>query len=102
MPHPAHVREWADRFAVLGDPGRLRLLLVLHWRGQTSVKDLAELSELSPASVSHALRLLRFAGMVSAERDGRLVLYQIDGDAVAPIMTHIVTVDAAFMAEQGR
>jgi hypothetical protein len=40
--------------------------------------------------------------MVSAERDGRLVRYQLDGDAVAPIMTHIVTVDAAFMAEQGR
>lgn len=93
MAHPAHVHDWAERFAVLGAPGRLRLLLILHESGPTSVNDLAERSGLSPTAVSHALRLLRFADMVTAERDGRLVLYRIDGEPAVTMVARVAATD---------
>jgi DNA-binding transcriptional ArsR family regulator len=75
--HPEHVNQWAERFAVLGDPSRLRLLLLIHRRGPISVSALSDASGLKPTTVSHALRLLRIAGMVDTTRDGHSRLYRL-------------------------
>ena len=41
------------------------------------VCDLAEMVEMSPSALSHALRLLRTAGVVTNRRDGRMVRYRL-------------------------
>jgi len=73
----AHVRTWADRFSLLADPKRLALLLALHRTGPLAVSDLAIATGMNDPAVSQALRLLRAAGVVAGEKEGRVVRYRV-------------------------
>ncbi|WP_232666118.1 ArsR/SmtB family transcription factor [Pseudonocardia sp. TRM90224] len=74
------VRRSAAVLDALGDVNRLSILLALHHAGDLCVSDLAFAVGMSDSAVSHALRLLRAHGMVSAHREGRLVRYRVTGD----------------------
>ena len=67
----------ADVFKLLGDVTRTRLLSALLEAGELCVCDLAEVVGVPETSVSHALRLLRTAGIVRNRRDGRMVYYSL-------------------------
>lgn len=67
----------ADVFRLLGDPTRTRLLFALLEAGELCVCDLAATVEVPETSVSHALRLLRTAGIVRNRRDGRMIHYSL-------------------------
>ncbi|MHC3470134.1 ArsR/SmtB family transcription factor [Streptomyces sp. 7R007] len=84
----ARVRTWADRFALLGDPKRLALLLALHRTGPMAVSDLALATDMNDPAVSQALRLLRAAGVVEGEKEGRVVRYRVVDDEVRLLLTH--------------
>jgi ArsR family transcriptional regulator, arsenate/arsenite/antimonite-responsive transcriptional repressor len=62
----------AARFAALGDPVRLQLLSILATSegGAVCVCDLVEPVGRSQATVSHHLKILREAGLVTSERRG--------------------------------
>ncbi len=68
----------ADQFKLLADPTRTRLLHALLEGGELCVCDLAETISVPESSVSHALRLLRAAGIVRNRRDGRMIYYSLD------------------------
>jgi DNA-binding transcriptional ArsR family regulator len=68
----------AALFRLLGDPTRARILLALVEAGELCVCDLAAVVEVSETAVSHALRLLRTAGIVRSRRAGRMVHYRLD------------------------
>ncbi len=68
----------ADLFKLLSDPSRVRLLFALVEAGELCVCDLAATVGAQESSVSHALRLLRTAGIVRNRRDGRMVYYSLD------------------------
>lgn len=78
MPSQANSQQLADSFRLLGDGNRVRILLALLKAGELCVCDLAATVESSDSTVSHALRLLRSAGMVRSRRDGRRVFYALD------------------------
>jgi DNA-binding transcriptional ArsR family regulator len=63
----------------LGDVNRLGIVLALRHAGDLCVSDLALVVGMSDSAVSHALRLLRAHGLVSAHRHGRLVRYRVTG-----------------------
>lgn len=63
----------------LGDLNRLSILLALRHAGDLCVSDLAFAVGMTDSAVSHALRLLRAHGMVTAHREGRLVRYRVTG-----------------------
>ena len=67
----------AELFRLLGDPARVRLLYALLEAGELCVCDLAATTGIPETSVSHALRLLRTAGVVRNRRDGRMVYYRL-------------------------
>jgi DNA-binding transcriptional ArsR family regulator len=67
-----------ELFRLLGDPTRVRLLYALAEAGELCVTDLAAVVEVPETTVSHALRLLRTAGVVRSRRSGRLVYYALD------------------------
>ncbi len=83
-----HVRAWADRFALLADPGRLSLLLALHETGPLAVSDLAVATGMRDPAVSQALRLLRAGGLVTGDRDGRIVRYRLVDPSIAEVLAH--------------
>jgi DNA-binding transcriptional ArsR family regulator len=67
----------ADVFDLLSDPSRVRVLFALLEVGEACVCDLAEMVHMSQSALSHALRLLRTAGVVTNRRDGRMVRYRL-------------------------
>jgi ArsR family transcriptional regulator len=66
----------ALRFRALGDETRLRIFEQLI-PGEQCVADLMESTALGQSLVSHHLRTLRDAGLVTDRRDGRWVYYAI-------------------------
>lgn len=84
------VAEAATVLDVLGEANRLSLLLALQHAGDLCVSDLAVAVGMSDSAVSHALRLLRAHGMVTAHREGRLVRYRLT-DGLARRVLEIVS-----------
>ncbi|MET7551301.1 metalloregulator ArsR/SmtB family transcription factor [Streptomyces sp. NPDC005479] len=85
---PEHVRAWADRFALLADPGRLALLLAIQHAGPVAVSDLAVATGMNDPAVSQALRLLRASGVVTGDKKGRVVRYRITDEAMSELLEH--------------
>ncbi len=85
----AHVHAWAERFALLADPGRLTLLLAIHAVPDICVSDLAVAASMNDSAVSQALRLLRAAGLVQARKDGRIMRYRLTDDTVHGLLHQI-------------
>jgi DNA-binding transcriptional ArsR family regulator len=79
----------AQRFALLGDPTRLALLLAMHHAGPISVSDLAVATNLNDTTVSQALRLLRASGAVAAARDGRISRYNVIDTDIAALLAQV-------------
>jgi ArsR family transcriptional regulator, lead/cadmium/zinc/bismuth-responsive transcriptional repressor len=86
MPEQGAVADLADVFALLGDPGRLRLLVALLEAGELCVCDLAAVTGMSESAVSHALRLLRAHRVVSVSRRGRMAYYRLDDGHVRMLL----------------
>lgn len=74
--------SWVQRFDLLGDPTRLRILLCMHRAPGICVTDLARALGMTSTSVSHALRILRNEGWVAVQRDGKKMTYRLDDDTV--------------------
>lgn len=73
-----------DLFRRLADPTRRHILDLLAERGPLTVGELAgEFPDLVASGISKHLMVLRAAGLVSATRQGRQRLYQIDADRLA-------------------
>ncbi|MGC5166769.1 metalloregulator ArsR/SmtB family transcription factor [Luteimicrobium sp. DT211] len=70
-------RHLAEILAALADPVRLRMLSLIGTVDEVGVRDLAALSDLAQPTVSHHLRVLRDAGLVSSQRRGNRVWYRI-------------------------
>jgi ArsR family transcriptional regulator, lead/cadmium/zinc/bismuth-responsive transcriptional repressor len=69
-------QKMAEFFALLGDANRLRILSILATQ-EVCVGDLATLLEMSESAVSHQLRSLKAARLVSYRRQGRHVYYAL-------------------------
>ena len=82
----AAIEARAKAFAVLGDPTRLTLLTAIKAAGPISVSDLAAATGLNDTTVSQTLRYLRAADVVSTERDGRVIRYQLTAGPVAALV----------------
>ncbi len=86
MPPDRDVVDLADVFSLLGEPGRLRLLMALLEAGELCVCDLAAVTGMSESAVSHALRLLRAHRVVSVNRRGRMAFYRLDDGHVRMLL----------------
>jgi len=74
-------REWrtiSRAFTALGDEHRQRILLTFERGERLNVGQIVEVSTLSRSAVSHHLKLLREAGVLSSAKSGKEVYYWID------------------------
>lgn len=69
----------AQVFKALGDPVRLRLLSLIgaHQGGEVCVCDLTTTFDLTQPTISHHLKVLREAGIITSERRGTWVYYRL-------------------------
>jgi DNA-binding transcriptional ArsR family regulator len=77
---PAATLVAAGRARALADPTRLTLACALAQTDELCVCDLAWIAERSQNLVSHHLRSLRAAGLVTTRRDGKMVLYALTAE----------------------
>ena len=75
------LRMIADRFKVLAEPMRLKILHSL-WDGELAVAEIMAATGGLQANVSKHLGLLQQAGMVRRRKDGLNVYYQIADETV--------------------
>ncbi len=78
----------AERFKVLGEPMRIRILDQLR-DGPRAVGVLAEALGTSQQNVSKHLALMHGAGIVSRERHGNAVLHAIADESVFEMCEHV-------------
>jgi len=75
---------------ILAHPVRLQLLdVLLHNEGRVCVCDLEAAVPVKQPTVSHHLRLLRGAGLVTSERDGLWAYYRVRRDALVALRSRI-------------
>jgi DNA-binding transcriptional ArsR family regulator len=84
-----HAIELAEMFRLMGDPSRLRIIL-LCLGPPVSVGAIAGRLALSPSLVSHHLRLLRAARILRAERHGKQVFYAAADEHIRGVILDMV------------
>ena len=78
---PAALDLIADRFSVLAEPARLRILNTL-MLGERTVSDLVDDTGLNQANVSKHLGVLRTSGFVGRRKEGLYAFYSIADPSV--------------------
>jgi ArsR family transcriptional regulator len=81
--------EVARRFALLGDPTRLRVVRALHDLDECSVQEVADAAGTTLANASQHLGRLREAGIVTRRRDGKSVRYSIADPTIEALCTTV-------------
>jgi ArsR family transcriptional regulator len=77
--HSRATQPFAPLFKALGDETRLEIVGLLAGRGkELCVCEIENHFELGQPTVSHHLRILREAGVVTSERRGTWVYYALD------------------------
>jgi ArsR family transcriptional regulator len=85
----ASAERLAGMFKALADPTRVRLLSLIaaHAGGEACICDLTAPVGLSQPTVSHHMRLLVEAGLVTREQRGRWAYYRVVPDTLAALGT---------------
>jgi ArsR family transcriptional regulator len=86
--------QLAPMFKALSDPIRLRLLSMIASTAEVCVCDLTDAFEVTGATISHHLRVLREAGMVEVERRGTWAYYRAKREAL-DLLGELLTGSAA-------
>ncbi|QOV97709.1 metalloregulator ArsR/SmtB family transcription factor [Rhodococcus pyridinivorans] len=91
LPAPARVEPAAAAARALGDPTRLTIAAALRAGDELCVCDMAWVVGQAQNLVSHHLRQLKHAGLVTSRRQGRLVMYTLTsrGRALVDAVTGI-------------
>jgi ArsR family transcriptional regulator len=71
------LRRLRDLYRALGDPTRLRIIGLLAEAGPMAVNELSARVALSQPLISWHLRILRVAGLVDPQRQGRTVICRL-------------------------
>ncbi len=85
--------EWlaiSKVFTALGDEHRQRILLTFEPGERLNVGQVVEVSTLSRTAVSHHLRVLREAGVLSSQKQGKEVYFWINKDFLLDALETVV------------
>src|SRR3954471_20046634 len=99
--------ELARVFKAMGDPVRLRLLSLIasHEGGEACVCDLTDVFDLTGPTISHHLKVLREAGLITGERRGTWIYYRVRPellDQVSAVLVPAAPDNPAGMMPAGR
>lgn len=86
-------------FKAIADPTRLKILMTITEAGNMQgvdehigicVHDIAEIVQMSQSAVSHQLRVLRHADLISKEKRGKHVYYSLSDSHVESIINQSI------------
>ena len=76
------MKNVSEMFKALGDPIRLEIVRLLVGK-QLCVCDILAAFQVSQPTISHHLKVLKYAGIVEDSRDGRWIYYRLNAAALA-------------------
>lgn len=85
LPQDETLYDLAELFKVFGDSTRIKILYAL-FEAEMCVCDIAELLGLTQSAISHQLRVLKSAKLVSFRREGKTVYYSLADQHVRSII----------------
>jgi ArsR family transcriptional regulator len=85
MPCEAELYELSDFFKILGDSTRINILFAIDGEAMC-VCDIANLLSMTKSAVSHQLKILRRADLVTYRKSGKNVFYTLADDHVRDII----------------
>lgn len=74
-----------ELFKIFGDSTRIRILYVL-FESEVCVCDLAEMLHMNQSAISHQLKILKQAKLVTGRREGKSVIYSLADEHVRTII----------------
>ena len=85
LPEEEKLADLADLFKVFGDSTRIRILFVL-FQSEMCVCDLAQSLNMNQSAISHQLKILKQAKLVTGRREGKSVIYSLADEHVRTII----------------
>lgn len=85
MPEEKLLYDLGDLFKVFGDTTRIRILYSL-FETELCVCAIAELLDMTQSAISHQLKVLKNANLVSSRREGKTIYYFLADDHVRSII----------------
>lgn len=95
MPADSSLQQLTELFKSFGDGTRMKILYALSL-SDMCVCAIAELLEMEQSAISHQLKKLREAKLVTSRREGRTIYYMLDDDHVR----ELVAVGFAHLTEE--
>lgn len=93
LPDPETIDRLSDFYKIMGDPTRLKILTALE-KSELCVSDLALVLEMTRSAISHQLKALKNAKLVTSRKEGKTVYYSLDDEHIHSIikvaLTHIL------------
>lgn len=83
-PDDPALQSMADLFKVFGDPTRVRILFAL-FQQEACVQEIANRLGMTQSAISHQLRILKQARLVSSRREGKSIFYALADDHIYTI-----------------
>ena len=85
MPDEDGLYDRGGLFKIFGDSTRIRILYVL-FESEVCVCDLAEMLHMNQSAISHQLKILKQAKLVTGRREGKSVIYSLADEHVRTII----------------
>ena len=85
MPEEAELYDLSDFFKILGDSTRINILFAIDGEPMC-VCDIARLLGMTKSAVSHQLKILRQADLVTYKKSGKNVFYTLADDHIRDII----------------
>ena len=85
LPDDEVLYDLAELFKVFGDSTRIKILYAL-FEAEMCVCDIAALLGMTQSAISHQLRALKNAKLVTSRREGKTVFYSLADDHVKTII----------------
>ncbi len=85
MPNEELLYDLTELFRIFGDSTRIRILYVL-FASEMCVCDIAQLLNMTQSAISHQLRALKTAKLITSRREGKTIFYSLADGHVRTII----------------
>lgn len=90
LPRDNQILKLADYFQNFSDSTRIKILTCLSMSNMC-VNDLSTLLGINQTTISHQLKLLKDQGLVSYKREGKILIYSLEGNGVNDMMMYAIS-----------
>lgn len=87
---PLGWQDVSEIFVALGDPQRQRIVMMFEPGERLNVTQIVSASMLSRTAISHHLKVLRQAGVLSNEKIHKEVYFWIEKDKITGVMQRVL------------